>query len=999
MLRKPASGKLALLACFFLLVAACLPMLAVAASTNDNITVVGSYRLPNFELPRVEDNSATAGGATVHASLSWGEMPFGPDGLPRHNDDRTFYPGDAFALKIISEHTLNDEAYAVEVRSSALGANDRFEVGKSYNETRPYEILDSATPGLYRVEVSMVPRKAIVEGFPRWPNEQWVEGGGKTILKDEWETGTIAETEFASNFHWELDPGHYTIVFDPENEEASPKVTETITLVAGKDYCLRGIKEWYDTGGCAGDPSYNPSYLPPPALYTGVNVCVVQYAPRFATASYLWSTYSEAGATPANSNETPLVTLVRYDGNNYDPENEEHLSLDQRAVVNTIRWSGYAEKLKTIEARKPQTTDDYSETPSHVRIMTQAYYEYRDADGNLWNTTEFISAPIYIDNVQIGDTDAETNLPPGVYDIRVENWYGAVTFRRGSLGDMYVSARQWYAPSEISIALLGGGKDYTVRVFLIENGVSGPGYNWLYDVPQVGTPENPPRQPYYRYYENGEVVYYEPGEVEVWDNGTPKVLYRDLGSVFYWTGYCSYYNQLPGPQFKEIKFFDNNTLVSTSVSHYDSQLATYHFARVNNYSAADQVERVLKDNEAHTFCTISSLFPYTNHINSAFFDASRRYGRFVMIPDHDGMAQLLNDNYISANFDLNFVWYPANGDLGWSNLTLDDDALNRAKKVFSADFTYAPVGNFQPVRAAAWKLTDEARASVYENDNYEALFDDNSWAVDENVEFKAEFIPMVVIKETLENMRENEAYRERVRQEYPELASLDEWFVDQIIKDTGADNEPVQVLEGTGEGGFTLERHNCELFYLTARAWRPGENSVENVDDLINVPFSEDEDLWIHINLSGDGMYARVSEQTGEYFKINVLSPQRAGEISSITVKDNEGHTVYLWRSYPSFAMTTFVLGVSEGEMFATPPEEIKLAKVPGMSTRFYVELTNAWGASRTVAIGVSPYKSEFEAMFDTFLFVLFGVLVGAIFFSAGARWFRMSHRAWTPYG
>jgi hypothetical protein len=184
-----------------------------------------------------------------------------------------------------------------------------------------------------------------------------------------------------------------------------------------------------------------------------------------------------------------------------------------------------------------------------------------------------------------------------------------------------------------------------------------------------------------------------------------------------------------------------------------------------------------------------------------------------------------------------------------------------------------------------------------------------------------------------------------------------------------------------------------------AGAWRPGENSVENVDDLINVPFSEDEDLWIHIILSGDGMYARVSEQTGEYFKINVLSPQRAGEISSITVKDNEGHTVYLWRSYPSFAMTTFVLGVSEGEMFATPPEEIKLAKVPGMSTRFYVELTNAWGASRTVMIGVSPYKSEFEAMFDTFLLVLFGVLVGAIFFSAGARWFRMSHRAWIPYG
>jgi len=315
------------------------------------------------------------------------------------------------------------------------------------------------------------------------------------------------------------------------------------------------------------------------------------------------------------------------------------------------------------------------------------------------------------------------------------------------------------------------------------------------------------------------------------------------------------------------------------------------------------------------------------------------------------------------------------------------------------NFTYTPVGNLQPVRAAAWKLTDEARVKVYENDNYEALFDENSWAVEENVGFKAEFIPMVVIKETLENMRENEAYRRRVAEEYPELASLDEWFIDQIVEDTGADQEPVQELGGTGEGSSTLERHNCELFYLTARAWRPGENSVENVDDLINVPFDPNENLWIHINLSGDGMYARVGEQTGEYFKISVFSPQRAGEISSITVRDNEGRTVYLWRSYPQLAMTTFVLGVSGGETFATPPEEIELAKVPGMSTRFYVELTNAWGASRIVAIDVTPYKSEFEVAFDTLLLVLFGLLVGAIFFSAGARWLRMSHRTWAPYG
>jgi hypothetical protein len=742
----------------------------------------------------------------------------------------------------------------------------------------------------------------------------------------------------------------------------------------------------------------------------------------FEVASYLWSTYSEGGARPANSYETPLVTLVRYDGNNYDPDNGEHLSLQQRAVINTIRWSGYADKLKTAEARKPQTTDDYSERKAEVTIGAIAMIEYRDEAGQLWHTFRGIDEAVMSvwrasDNALVaqGKDWLEFSCAPGVYNIHTEDWYGSVNFELPD-PDIFYSERWWYAPPDISIALLSG---YPGRMLILLepapelqfSGQQSP-YTPIYEIPssiRVGTPDNPLRHPYYRYYENGELAYYEAGEIEVWDNGTPKQVICDVANAFFNTRIYTNIN----PPFNNLEIYDGNTLAFEGSSWY--QLTYAENPWFIETDAGRIVEKVM-EKDGGVLCTVTSYFDVDvedeeegkiEKGRTVVFDASRRYGRFVVVPDRESMMGLLAKNYYAVNFDMHFLWYPANK--GWANTRgpyCTEDAgrerppgYDQAHEMFSARFTYTLIGNFQPVRAAAWKLTDEARVKVYENDNYEALFDDGSWAVDENVEFKAEFIPIVVIKETLENMRDNEAYRNRVRGEYPELASLDEVIIDQLVEDTGADQEPVQEFAGMGEGGFMLERHNCELFYLTARAWRSGENSVENVDDLINVPFSEDEDLWIHINLSGDGMYARVSEQTGEYFKINVLSPQRAGEISSITVKDNEGHTVYLWRSYPSFAMTTFVLGVSEGEMFATPPEEIKLAKVPGMSTRFYVELTNAWGASRTVTIGVSPYKSEFEAMFDTFLLVLFGVLVGAIFFSAGARWFRMSHRAWTPYG
>ncbi|MEM3452731.1 MAG: hypothetical protein QW835_03780, partial [Candidatus Hadarchaeum sp.] len=268
-------------------------------------------------------SAAGTDGTRFFVSLLWDDMPklFG---RPAHNADRTFYPGDLLRVSVVGRMSAGYERFVLV--SGAAGPKTIL-VGETFSVREDLQIRADAPSGLRDINFTLYPKQGRIDVTVL--DENGGMGRGFFINGKAASAGTLY-----------LDQGSYIISFEepPENVLAPP--AENITLTPGRRvsvvarYCCTADNQPPQTrvvvleNGAA-------TYLP--TLVATLRVIVVPYNPRFVVVPYLC--FDEAAAS---SYEMPFSVFIRYDGNQYDPDNENRISLDQRMVVDGISLEGYA---------------------------------------------------------------------------------------------------------------------------------------------------------------------------------------------------------------------------------------------------------------------------------------------------------------------------------------------------------------------------------------------------------------------------------------------------------------------------------------------------------------------------------------------------------------------------------------------------------------------------------------------------------------------------------
>gem|GEM_PF-5856816 len=279
--------------------------------------------------------SATAGGSDgswLSASVLWDDMP-SRLGLPTHNADRTFYPGDALRSRVAGNHSAGYEDL-VSISGGAVAAKS-IGVGGTFDQKEDVQIRTDAKPGLQDVNFTLFPKNGIIDVTVV------DEDGRLSSARNVYANGMFLGSGTGM---YTLGQGEYTISFEPapENVAAPPSVKVVLTPARRLNivayYRYLGAENNRPRTDISVLDSGADSFLP--MLTATLRVYVVPYNPRFVVVPYLCQNLSRYGSAVQSSYEMPFAVLVRYDGNQYDPENENSLSLDQRVLLDGISFQG-----------------------------------------------------------------------------------------------------------------------------------------------------------------------------------------------------------------------------------------------------------------------------------------------------------------------------------------------------------------------------------------------------------------------------------------------------------------------------------------------------------------------------------------------------------------------------------------------------------------------------------------------------------------------------------
>ncbi len=127
---------------------------------------------------------------------------------------------------------------------------------------------------------------------------------------------------------------------------------------------------------------------------------------------------------------------------------------------------------------------------------------------------------------------------------------------------------------------------------------------------------------------------------------------------------------------------------------------------------------------------------------------------------------------------------------------------------------------------------------------------------------------------------------------------------------------------------------------------------------MVELPFDNEAEYALDINLSGEGLAVEVIDDTAAKIELRFHAPQRSGRLRYVRIFDNRGGLLFQRDFLPSpLAHLSFLGVVEKGTPNAveTPPTAA-LQKSPGSPTEILVELTNYWGASRTVKVAMLPW-------------------------------------------
>jgi len=858
-------------------------------------------------------------GSWIKAELVWGEMPSDAQGLVRHNADGTFYPGDAFAVRICGnaseryKSSIRDWYRRVQVTSGIIAetrdidAGGPLTAGGSFDDVYIFDIIEGASPRVHAFRCTLILHKVRLfinawEGKigGRTLNSSSSREVEVTVTGDSWEeTGTTI-------LELEVDDGIYTISFGSFEGLGTPSPI-TVGLRAGGDYRIHAIygEDPHVEYGADGDVPDDPStFVPAIPITSALKIVVVPYSPRFAVFPYLWLKWGNPGESFYSK---PYVVLVRYDGNAYDPDNAEKLSLDQRALVNFVEWNGTATRVKVDENGNPEVwengepktesldvayrwKDPYTERTSfHLRL-------YDSVTDNPYKTPQFWE--------MLGKEHEPTE---GEYEVRdTEGYVGLVK------------------PGEVALTV------WTEPENGLEFRVEGPA-PWYLIRQHVPTPEtivNSSPGTWHVKFQSDLEGYLKPPDIDIVLEGGHKktVIGRYVKKL-------SYHARSAVAAFDPLVVFGSEHRYHKFVVRPDS-----------DKMAELQDENYLMVNFAISFCWFPNVRVYGNYVS------------WNMEEDYERRKQTLAT-------DISYYPLGNTNPISMRAVRLTEDARNKV------DAWKRSHGH-----GSAAEENENAEENIGGIDIAEILFDDGSWEVDGSIRVGATFSPLFRLEEVMENLenagvgtellgemldnlfgRIQEFFGESTESlEFPEVGgvavvSLDEHMFEIYKQDTMVENEPDQRFEGQGSFEGELVRYEGNLFILRLTA--ENEDSKAEVTQAIQILFDPSKPLRLHANLSGEGMIIRRVRDWGWKADFEVLALPQAGGLWAARVYDNQGFLLFERGAQPA---TSFLS--SEPEVGFSGTYEFSWWKYPDSPTEVVVEATNVWGASAVQEFVVSPY-------------------------------------------
>jgi len=414
------------------------------------------------------------------------------------------------------------------------------------------------------------------------------------------------------------------------------------------------------------------------------------------------------------------------------------------------------------------------------------------------------------------------------------------------------------------------------------------------------------------FYENGDPVMYRKGDVMYYDNGWPKVEEKNFTLS---PGEYAPYVQTD----KSLRLF-----------------VRFENERPTGFFVLDNKQGAMFGENAVEFLKLN--------LKPVVFDENSRYHKFVFFIE-DSLKSRAREK----------------GGLLDTELLFSSGARGPQKLVFVASASWQPIGFSQPVVVRAWRLKREVAENLASDPGI--VLKENSWEINPEVRFTVQFVPLIKVKEIAENMRS-------VVSEYFSaigLPELDNYMLDQVVKDTMKENEPIQTISGSGSKSENILRYGSTLFLLKISASQ-GEKTKER-SSLVSLDFNPDENYEVDINLSGEGLTAKVIDGR-ESFRVAIYSPPQAGYLSKVILRDSGGNVL-----------------IEKNFSDKISVHEFEVVKQPGQ-TKFTLEMTNGWGATVFQGFEVEPFASA-GPDFTSALAVLLLAALGVVAWNLILRYFR----------
>lgn len=908
-------------------------------------------------------------GSWIQSGIVWDKMPYASfryfdDEYQEllHNSDGTFYPGDAFTARV-QIHNTNRYYDKVVVRSDVLETSEFSlrdswgSISGEYDGDKAYDIRLNTDPAEHGVDFTLTPALATLAIYTssRLPTGYvFSEAHAVEVNGRSW--NTVLYQDVASRTDT-LVQGVYTISFGETYEFGDyymiPPRPITIALYPGKRYEVSA--RWYQEESENAGPGIRESngedpatFVEIPSITSTLKVVVVPHDPEFAVVPYLWANWTRPdGTPPGHSFETPYVIMVRYDGNRYDPDNSERLSLDQRAVTNAVKWRALAERPKYVAKRKPQLADN-----GDARYLENGDVMY----------------------YKPGDIEYYDDLQPKM-----------------EATDLLVKWPDWgeLKPLDLLPGILTSEGDR--RAHGEETTADTPGVGtleWVHDETGIDIVDN-------HVIVDGIVIDTEPTGLDVtftaWTSGFPSG--EDPG------GHTSRTDTTPFTV-RPFGNYNYSGIVWSDLAGYDTppDISGSHPISLddlehnwNEAIAAGSLNQIKNKVVGRYVSRTGETWHREVRIGMVKFDDQNRYHRFVLEPNPEVMRALWNENYASVYFEINYInyiQYTRWGQRDWERKEIDPPTI---RSVFAASATWFPLGFSQQITVTAWRLNDDEKVQEYLEDyprgvlNNEFVIETTEetvpiWEVDRDVEFSVAFHPLLKLREILENAKEKGEFN-RVTDEFMENIVMilpegldDNVILDNVIEDTTIPDEPSQFIWGTGSVTFTLHRYGGTFFYLEENAW-PSENSsdVRTVRTAVTVPFDPDHDYPIDINLDGSGFTVEVQDMLQEA-RLTIYTPRQAGWLQLIDLYDNENNLLRSELFFPVLSATLREYGGEHVEFLSdvigfSESERIVFVKSPDGPTRLRLEFANVWGGKDTREIPeLKPWMRRELAWFQQLL-------------------------------